>query len=273
MNPFRNFDIDRVTAKISTFSLNVHDFRMVSPTLARVVLSYTGEMPADSSTVHNQIANLFQGEASAVVGSFSQLTKHGDLKSLIGFVKASREVIPYEDAAVTAGAEGKYKAMASNLLMDKSDESMWEIRSGATGKYLAKQAHSDLSELVHMATANVHGLPRFTQIASVPVATTEFASFVDVESEDVMSGFVVASTENLIKVFCFETQSVVEAGYDQLVEVVELDAQEAKIKDMEMTKEVASDESTMIEYYRKAYSYAPEYVNLIIDMIRQHRFA
>lgn len=272
MNAFRNFDIDRVTAKISTFSLNVHDYQMVSPSLARVVLSYTGAMPDEAETVHNQVAALFNGEASAVVGSFSQLTRHGDIKSLIGFVKASREVVPYEDK-VTAGAEGKFKAMASNLLMDTADNSMWEIKSGATGKYLAKQAHADLSELVHMATASVHGLPKFAQIAHVEAAAQEFATFVDVNSEEVLSGFVVASTEDSLKVMCFETKEVVEAHYSQLVEVVELDAVEAKIGDMEMTKEVAASESEMVEYYRKAYGYSPEYVSKIIDMIKMHRFA
>lgn len=271
MNSFRLFDLDKVAAKISTFSLNVHDYQMVTPTLARVVLSYTGTMPDDSQSFRNQVASLFNQEATAVEGSFSALTRSGEIKSIIGFVKASTQVVPYEEA-VTADTKGNFKAMASNLLMDQTDNSLWEVKSGATGKYLAKQGHSDLSELVHMATANVHGIPKFKQIATVPCAATEFACFVDKDSQEVMNGFVVASSEDSIKVLCFETNQVVEAGYDQLVEVNELTAEEAKIKDMEMSAETAANESTIIEYYRKAYPYAPEYVQKLIDMIKQHRF-
>jgi hypothetical protein len=274
-NLFPRFDMSKATASINLFSLNIHDSREVTPTLHRVVLSYTGELPNSPEQIHQQISSLLKGHGAPVVGSFSHLTKSGDIKSLIGFVKASRPIIEFNDE-VKANADGRFKAMASNLLMDKTDESMWEIRSGATGKYLAKQSHTDMTELVHLATASVFGLPKFSQIEPPAVAVREFASFVDVESEEVMNGFVVASDENGIKVMAFETNEVVEAGYDQLIELNELTPEEATIKGMEMPKEIAADQAdpnTMIEYYRKAYPYAPEYVQKIIEMINMHRTA
>lgn len=271
-NLFPRFDLTAAASRINLFSLNIHDSREITPTLHRVVLSYTGNPPSEPSEIHSQIAKLLDGHGTPVVGSFSSLTRDGEIKSMIGFVKASRPIIEFNEE-VKANATGRFKAMASNLLMDKTDESMWEIKSGATGQYLAKQSHIDMSELVHLATARVHGLPKFGQIASAPVQPREFASFVDKDSEEVMHGFVVASTEDTIKVMCVETSTVIEAGYDQLVEVAELTEEEAKIKGMEMAPEVAASESTMIEYYRKAYPYAPEYVNQIIEMIRMHRFA
>jgi hypothetical protein len=273
-NLFPRFDMDKATAAINLFSLNLHDHQMITPTLARVVLSYTGELPEDRGQLHKQISQLFQGNGSPVVGSFSALTRSGEIKSLIGFVKASREIILF-DKEVRANADGRFKAMASNLLMDKNDESLWEIRSGASGKYLAKQSHTDMSELVHLATASVHGLPKFSMIASAPVQPKEFAQFVDRDAEEVYNGFVVASTDKEIKVFCVETSSVIELSYEQLIEVAELTPEEATIKGMEMAPEIAADQSdpsTLVEYYKKAYPYAPEYVSKLIEMIGQHRY-
>lgn len=270
-NMYRNVNMDSVAARVSLFSVNLHDYRALTSSLFRVVLSYTGELPEDQSELHKQVSSMLKGSGVPVVGSFSALTRQGDIKSLVGFVKASRQILPMDEVKASA-KDGRFKAMASNLLMDKTDSSMWEIRSGAAGKYLAKQEHEDLSELVHMATASVHGIPRFATMAHMNVAPREFASLVDANTEEVVHGFVVASTDDKIKIVSFETKEVIEASYDQLIEVNELSEEEAKVPGMEMAAEIGNDEAGMIAYYQKAYGYAPEYVQKIIDIIKMHRF-
>jgi hypothetical protein len=271
---YRLFDLDKVAAQLSRFTVNVHDYKMLSPTVARVILSYTGTVPTQEQ-MRQEIAALFDNNASAVAGSFRQLTTAGDVKSAVGFVKMSREVRPFGDEEVKAAAD-THKVMASNLLMNKADGSMWEIKSGAMGKYLAKQTGDDLRELIHLAHASVGGLPRFSSIASLASMTQpkEFAAYVDLNAEEVLHGFVIESSADKIKILAKETDEVVEVAADQLVQVQDLEGEEkAAITASPEMQNFSQDAAGMVAYYRLAYRYSPDYIQKIIDIIGQHSFA
>lgn len=271
MNEFRHNFLDKVSASISTFTVNLHDYRMVSPTVARVILSYTGSTPAPDE-VRARINKMMDGNAVAIAGSFRELTRAGDVKSLIGFVKASREVLPFDE--VTASS-GKYKALASNLLRQTEDDTLWEIKSGAAGKYLAKQTAEDLRSLMHLAQATCSGLPKFNQIASLASNTQprEFAAYVDLNAEEVMHGYVVASSDDKVTVIAKETGESVEIAADQMIHVLDLEGEDAQVAGTQMAAEVAADKGAMIEYYNLAYRYDPAYIQKIIEMIDQHATA
>lgn len=271
MDNFRLFDLDSVAARLSSFTVNVHDYKVLSPSVARVVLSYTGQVPGPDE-LRAKISAMFEGNAAAIVGSFRELTRSGDVKSIIGFVKTSREVKPFEEAA----AKGDdYKVMAANLLMQKADGTMWEIKSGAMGKYLAKQTGDDLRALVHLAQNTMNGLPKFNQIASLAAMTQpkEFAAFVDLDAEEVLHGFVVASSDTKVTVLAKETGETVEVAADQLVHVMDLEGEFEKVTSSAEMQSFGQDASGMIAYYKLAYRYNQEYVQKIIDMIGQHSFA
>ncbi len=270
---YRLFDLDRVAAQLSRFTVAVHDYKMVSPTVARVVLSYTGETPVEEE-IRQKISALFDNNAAAIAGSFRSLTHNGDIKSVVGFVKMSREVRPFGEDEVKASADS-FKVMASNLLMQKADGSMWEIKSGAMGKYLAKQTGDDLRELVHLAHNPVSGLPRFNQIASLASMTQphEFAAYVDLGAEEVMHGFVVESSDDKVKILAKETNEVVEVTADCLIQVQDLEGETQKVMASPEMQNFNMDKSGMVEYYRLAYRYDPAYIQKIIDMIGQHSFA
>jgi hypothetical protein len=265
---FRNLDLDAIHAKIQTagFTLNVNDYEMVTPTLARVMLTYTGNVPMAQEEVRAGISKLFEGQASPVAESFRKV-KDG---VIAGFVKTAREVREFDSGAVTAG---KMKEMAANLLMDKTDESLWEKKSGASGDYLVRQGNDDLSGLVHLATNKQIGQPTFAHLASMPAEPKEFAAFVSIDSEEVEHGYVVASADGKMTVVPVGSDDAVEVQTAQLVEVINLDGEDAKAAGTVMAAEVAADKSAMIEYYRKMFSYAPDYVQKIVDIINQHSFA
>lgn len=265
---FRNLDLDAIHAKIQTagFTLNVNDYEMVTPTLARVMITYTGEVPQSQEEVRAGIARLFEGQASPVAESFRKVTAG----VIAGFVKTAREVREFDQAVVTAG---KMKEMAANLLMDKTDESLWEKKSGASGEYLVRQGNDDLSGLVHLATNRQMGQPTFAHLASMPAETKEFAAFVSKTSEEVEHAYVIASNEGKMTVLPFGSEDAVEIETAQLVEVLHLEAADVKGAGSEMAAEVAADKQAFIEYVRKWFSYAPDYVQKWIDMINQHAFA
>lgn len=270
---YRLFDLDKVAAQLSRFTVSLHDYTMVSPTVARVILSHTGQTPTQEE-IRQKVAALFDNNAAAIAGSFRALTASGDVKSAVGFVKMSREVRPFGEEEVKASADS-FKVMASNLLMQKSDGAMWEIKSGAMGKYLAKQTNDDLRELVHLAHSPMSGLPRFNQIASLASMTQprEFAAFVDLGAEEVMHGYVVASSDESLTVITRETGEVVEVAANQLIQVQDLEDEGKLQTASEDMQRFGMDSKGMIEYYKHQYRYDPEYVQKIIDMIGQHSFA
>jgi hypothetical protein len=265
---FRNLDLDSLALKstLSGFTLNVNDYEMVTPTLARVMLTYTGNVPQSHEEIRAEVARMLKGLASPVAESFRKV-KDG---VVAGYVKTAREVREFDQSAVTAGM---MKEMAANLLMDKTDESLWEKKSGASGEYLVRQGNDDLSGLVHLATNKQLGQPTFAHLASMPAESKEFAAYVSKETEEVEHGYVVASASGKMSVIPFGADETVEVQTAQLVEVINLDGEDAKAAGGMMAAEVAADKNAMVEYYRKMFSYAPDYVQKIIDIITQHSFA
>ena len=263
----RNLDLSAIAAQVGTFTLNVNDYEMLTPSLAKVVITTTGEAPS-KSTIHQQMAKLFNGLASAVDDSFRMLTRSGDVKSIVGFVKANREVKPYEEQEVTA----KMKVMASNLLMDQEDKSLWEVREGASGRYLCRQGQDELSELVHLATASKVGVPHVSQLAMASVLKNEIAAYVNVETEEVEHGFVIQAnkTNTEFKILPFGSDTTIAVAGIQLVHVEHLDAEDQP-KGMEMASGLGKEDS--IAYYKKLYAYAPDYVQAIIEQINQMSYA
>lgn len=265
---FRLFNLDKVASQLSRFTVNVHDYKVIGPTVARVILSYTGSVPSQDE-IRQKICAMFDGNAAPIAGSFRELTRAGDVKSVIGFVKTAREVKPFEEAAAVGD---NYKVMASNLLMEKADGTMWEIKSGAMGKYLAKQSNDDLRQLVHLAQNTCNGLPRFNQVASLAAMTQpkEFVAYVDLNAEEVLHGFVIESSAEKLSVLVKETGERVEVAADQLVQVQ--DVSDEKIGNREMAADM-SDPNAVAEWYRTAFRYSPEYIQKIIEMIGMHSFA
>jgi hypothetical protein len=267
-NHFRLLDTDRLVASVNTFSLNLQDHEMLTPTVARVVLTFSGRLPIQEE-IRASINNLFKGKAQAIANSFRNLERSGS-KSIVGFVRSAAEIKEYVENAETAG---RYVQTASNLLMDNVDKSMWEVRSGATGKYLVRKGEDDLSELVHMAHAKKSGAPTLAQIASVPPELKEYACFVDLVSEDLMHGFVVGRNGEVSTVACKENDGeTCEVQTAQLVEVMVLSAEDEKASGMRLAESAAS-KADMKAYYKKVYSYAPDYVREIDEIIDQHAVA
>lgn len=269
---YRNADLASIARRVNTFSVSLQDHQMVTPTLARVVLSWTGQQP-DRSEVAASIAGLFNGLASPVESSFRSL-QSGPVSVAIGFVKANREVKEY--TSEIAANQGRYKAMASNLLMDREDQSLWEVHSGSTGKFLVKKGNEDLSELVHLATARKATLPTLAQVASVPAEVQEFAAFVDPTVQEVMHGYIVGRADGgKVRILAFEGDGQdQEIPEDLLVEVVNLDGKDQEAAKIKMSAEVASDRGAMVSYYTKLFgSYAPEYLKSVINMIDSHSIA
>lgn len=267
-NLYRNLDLADVASKIRLHTLNLQDYRMISPTVARVVVTLTGQPPVKEQ-LRASIAELFKDAASPITASFRLLSNGGSIQSIVGYVKTAAAVLPMDTVD-----QSKYKVMASNLLMDKADETLWEMRSGASGKYLVKQGDEDLSELAYTLNHKKANLPTLAQVECASAEAKEFAAYVDLTLGEVQHGYVVGNDDGKIQVLAFDDEGpeVLDINPEQMVEIVNLDGEDVKQTGLEMAAG-PMDRAAMVEYYKKAYSYSPDYIQKIIEMIDQHAFA
>lgn len=240
-------------------SVSLADHQMVTENVARVVIATTGDFTQD--TLAAKIAKLFKGYATPIRNSFRQLTA----SSVTGFVSSVQETRIYEEASEAA----KYKLIATNILMDKEDETTWEMKESAGGKYLVRQGFEDLSELArHMSHRRV-GAPTLASVQVASVSPREFVAFVDTASMEMDYGMVVAATKaGLLEVVATRSGEAVLVDKQVVVSAVYLDAEDqAQIKAPKQTLTAATDKKDMIDYYKQAYPYSKEYIDLIVQQI------
>src|SRR5271167_1679662 len=113
---------------VSTTTVAITDYKMKSETLAKVIVSFTGSQSKEE--LRSALLEKFDGLAAPVEDSF-RIVKAG---VAVGFVRANKEVRVVSDKEIRAS----YKVMSSNIMMDNDDKSLWEVREGKAGKFLAR---------------------------------------------------------------------------------------------------------------------------------------
>lgn len=237
------------------------DYQLVSPTLARVVLSYTGSPTKEQLT--DLVLAKFQKLAAPIENSF-QLVK---ANVAVGFVRANREVRVVDDKEVRAS----YRVMSSNIMMDNRDKSLWEMREGKGGKFLARHGQEDLSELIEAQVYRRSDIPALRHISMASAVKGEFASFVS-KTGDVDHGFVLAANSTKAQILSMTTHM------PEVVESVCITALNRvptpKSFKQQMVKAGISteDKAKAKEYWTKLYSYAPEYLSDIKTQVENTTF-
>lgn len=247
-------------AGINTNTVAITDYKMVASKVARVVIAFTGKQTAESitATLSEQLKHL----AIPVEHSFRVIKD----KVAVGYVRANTEVRAVEDEKqLRAG----YKTMAKNILMDNKDKTLWDVKEGAAGKFLARHGNEDLSELVESAVTHRQDIPRLSQLASVTAAPRELVAFVSA-SGDMDYGFCMAAKPGKLKVFSSATCTEVIVPVEAVATVLPKGAAKIplsvhkRIVAAGISREDANQEK---EYYTRLFSYAPEYLSEVKEMV------
>jgi hypothetical protein len=250
------------TKGINVCTASITDFDIISRGLARVVVAFTGHQT--KAELAESLAKQMKYMAAPVENSFRML-KAG---VAIGYVRANQELRPVDEKELRAS----YKVMSSNgqtnILMSNEDSTLWEVKKGASGMFLARKGQEDLGELVNAAVNRRMDVPRLSQVVSANVAAPrEFVAFAS-ESGDMDYGFCVkASKEGTkLKVVSSTTGRAEVIRATQVASV--LPANAVAIPREAHKRVLASgisrdDVNQQIEYYSRLYSYAPEYLNEI----------
>jgi hypothetical protein len=265
MSIYRQNTADRILSKVPTRGIRLQDYQEITPALAKVVVSVVGKYSRDE--LSQAIAGLFDNQASVVANSFRSV---GDTKDMVGFVTAHRETVDYEEAT----RDRKFRAVASNMLMDETDQTMWELKEGASGKYMVRNGIEDLSELATRAVMRRPGSVTMAALAFRSAAPREIAAFVDPKDCTIDYGFIIGSNDSkrTIQVLSYTSREVQEIASDLAVDIQQLEPHEVTASGMPELS-ASADRQTMVDYYKKAYGFNPDYVQMLIDMIDQHSVA
>jgi len=238
-------------------TVSIVDYKIKSPTLAKVIISYTGDV--DAAFIAESLGKQMDYQAVPVESSFKKI-KEG---VAVGFIRANKEIRSVSKNEVSA----KYRVMSSNILMDKTDNSLWDIKEGAAGKYLARHDKEDLTALVEASTQRRSDMPGLRHVTIAKAATSEMVAFVDSDG-DIDHGFAVATSDEAVKIVSFARRIPVTIDYDSVVSIHPVAIKSALQKEV-LAALTADEKKNAIAYYQKLYGYSPEYVRSITQQINE----
>lgn len=275
----QRLNIDRISSKfdarVNRIVANVHDYRMLTPTLAKVVVTFNSVKGVSRQELETAAAQLFEGKMSVISDSFRPVTS-STLPAFVGFLRLNREVKEYAKEEVS-----KMRVMASNLLMDDQDKSLWEIKSGKLGQYLARQNNEDLSELLEASVVRQYRVPALAAMVTANVGNTKeagnrvFAAVVDPKTETLRYGYVLSCEGNQVEVVPApeqaegepQDQENITASVDSVVELAYLHGSDSFA---ELSAPAGDSKTVMTDYYKKIYADFPEFWDRLKEIINQH---
>lgn len=236
-------------------TINVIDYRIENPMLAKVLVSYTGTMSKEQ--MRGLLAKRLDHKAIPVEASFKKIREG----LAVGFIRANRMVRTPSPKEVNAG----YRVMSSNILMDKEDRSLWEVKTGATGRFLARHVQEDLGDLVAASVQRRPDLPGLRHLTIAKASRSEVVAFVDAAG-DVDHGFALATSDDKVKVLSFSRRTPMTFSYDSVISISPVSIPKELHKAVAGTLSPAekSDEKT---YYERLFGFDPDYMREVIRQI------
>lgn len=240
-------------------TLAITDFKAIDKTTAKVIISFTGKQTKDE--IRSGLLKKFKNMAAPIEGSF-KIIKPG---VAVGFVRANKELRVVSPKEMKAS----YRVMSntSNIMMDNKDKTLWEVKTGNGGKYLARHGNEDLSELVQASVNRRPDVPGLRHVSVAKAVAGEFVAFVS-KTGDMDYGFALgtkASTGELV-VSSYATETPVAVGYDTVTSIYPVPVPKSFQRAMVKAGISTADKAQANEYWRKLYSYDKPYMD---DVIRQ----
>jgi hypothetical protein len=238
-------------------TISITDYRLKSPTLAKVIVSYTGDI--DREFIRAELSKKMEYLATPVTSSFKKIREG----VAVGFIRANKAVRSVTQKDIKAN----YRVMSSNIMMDNTDKSLWEVKDGTSGKYLARHGQEDLTALVQANIQRRPDIPGLRHITIAKAQPSELVAFVD-DQGDVDHGFAVATSDDQVKVLSFNRNIPMTVDYDSVVSITPVAVPRATQTEV-MASLTAEQKKQSIDYYKRLYSYAPEYLADVVKAIQE----
>lgn len=166
----------------------LNDYAVVTSDLVRVVIATNDLEGVNKHSLRKAIAKTLNYSCTPVLASFRKVSMSNGLPAVVGFVRPQRIVRDYNENA------GQYRTLASNMLMDTTDDTLWQVTSDANGnKMLVRSERDNLNSLLVTASTFNNLTPRLEAIASI-ANVGDYVAFVNPQSQTVNYGYVLANT-------------------------------------------------------------------------------
>lgn len=253
--------------RISSSTVAITDFKMQTPSIAKVMVSFTGRQTKES--IRAALLEKLDRQAAPIDNSF-RIVKANSLGGVaVGFLRAQREVrVVDNDKQLRAS----YRALGSNIMMDQNDKSLWEVKDGAGGKYLARHGNEDLSELIQASVHRRADIPGIRALAMAKAAKHELVAFVS-PSGDMDYGFAIGTRDDAVRVVSHTTQTAQAVDYNMVTFMAKVPLPKSVHQRIVQAGISREDKNQQIEYYRKLFSYAPDYLADVIEMVNNDTVA
>lgn len=240
-------------------TVSITDFEIKSPTLARVIISYTGKFNKEG--IRAALLTQLDNRAAPVEDSFREVRAN----VAVGFLRANKEVRVVDDKELRAS----YRVMgSSNIMMSEVDNSLWEVKKGNGGTYLARHGHEDLSELVSATVQRRTDVTRLAQLSTASVAPAEFVSYVNAAG-DMDHGFAVQANTSKVKIVSYTREVPVIVDLDMVTAMARVPVPKSFAQKMLKAGISREDKSQAIEYWKQLYSYDPAYLKDVINQVNE----
>lgn len=247
-------------------TLALTDYKMITPTLARVVVATSGN--PSQKEMAEMIRAKFENLATPVEGSFKELQN----QSAVGYIRANREVRVVTDKELTAS----YRVMSSNIMMDNHDKSLWSMQESSAGKFLARHGQEDLGELVNASVSHSSrpGVPGLRHLTMASAVRRELASYVSPTTLEMTHGHVIDVNQDgsMIQVVNAGTGAVEVVASALVTNLVRPPLPKSFKAQMATAGISTEDKSQAIKYWRALYSYNKDYMNMVIDQVNETTF-
>lgn len=250
---------------IVTATASITDYELVAPNLARVIVAFTGKQTAESLT--ETLARQLKYMATPVENSFRMLKAN----AMVGFVRVNQELVPTTEKEIRAN----YKVMANvggaNILMSNEDSTLWEVKNGAAGMFLARKGQEDLSGLVEAAVHRRQDVPRLNQVVSASLAKPkEFVAFAGV-SGDMDYGFCIKASADgtKLQVVSSTTGKAEIVLSKQVASAVSVKIPRSAHERVVQAGIDRNIDGNQVEYYNRLYAYDPAYLAEVIRQVNE----
>lgn len=241
----------------------------VNKNLSKILVEFSDD--SDRQSLTKALANRLGAMATPVGGTFVQVASDANIyEGYVAYNPEVREMPKSAQAAIEGSRETNFRVMAKNLLLDEEDQSLWEARESASGKFLVRTSKEDLSELLSSVVTASAPEARVVQQhwaqSTVKTNPTEFVAFMDRDTAEVGYGYVVESTDNTARVLAFGAdEDAIEVPMTDIIQSVALEGED-RVEGIEVPAS-ASDVAALKNYYKQLYGKNPTFFNKLAKAI------
>jgi hypothetical protein len=164
------------TTRCGRIDLQMTDFEPSSPTEATVMLQYSRQSGVPKRTqVAEWVTSSFNGLLRVEAES---LLHYPDLSAVTAQVRIAGLQMPMDDKFV-----GRMMRCGSAEYMD-SDEAIWEVREGDTGKYLVRKEADNIQQLLEerlerVTAGTLHHAPKLAHVVTAGISDPNVGDHVE----------------------------------------------------------------------------------------------